>query len=188
VSQVRIKKRGPIIMVERRGAGFAFVDETQPHVRAAIEYLETHLVEGTVVHLDAIHQETCAYDDRGICTCTPTILEHQAGRGVNISKAMRNVPASILEHIQASKAKTKAKTAIKESRSLRRTPAEMAILHRAIHDVLEEIQPATDRQAFYALTVRSIIEKTEKAYKGTVVRQPVAHAPRRRDSLRLDHR
>jgi hypothetical protein len=84
MSQVRFRRKRPVIVVERHGSRFTFGDETQNHVRAAREYLDTHLVEeGTVVYLDAIHHETCAYDDRGICTCTPTILEHQAGRGVN---------------------------------------------------------------------------------------------------------
>jgi hypothetical protein len=80
VSQVRIKKRGPIIVVERCGSRFRFAGGN--HVRAAREYLDTHLlVSDAVVYLDAIHEPDCSYDDSGICTCTPTILER--ARGIN---------------------------------------------------------------------------------------------------------
>jgi hypothetical protein len=46
----------------------------------------------------------------------------------------------------------------------------MQVIRQAIGDVLEEIQPATVRQTFYQLVSRGVIEKTEQAYKSTVVR------------------
>jgi hypothetical protein len=46
----------------------------------------------------------------------------------------------------------------------------MQVIRKAIHDVLEEIQPATVRQTFYQLVSRGVIDKTEQAYKTTVVR------------------
>jgi hypothetical protein len=52
----------------------------------------------------------------------------------------------------------------------RRTKAAMAEIRDAISDVLEADNPMTVRQVFYQLVVRSVIEKTEQAYKHTAVR------------------
>ena len=46
----------------------------------------------------------------------------------------------------------------------------MVGLHKAIAEVLREIQPATVRQTFYQLVSRGVIAKTEAEYKRTVVR------------------
>lgn len=61
--------------------------------------------------------------------------------------------------------------AVNRSRSTnRRTQSDMTDLREKIYFVLSEIQPATVRQLYYQLVSRGIIEKTEKAYKSTVVR------------------
>ena len=52
----------------------------------------------------------------------------------------------------------------------RRTKAEMELLRCQIFDTAREIQPCTIRQLFYQLVSRGYIDKTEGAYKGTVVR------------------
>jgi hypothetical protein len=46
----------------------------------------------------------------------------------------------------------------------------MVALREQIYRTLAEIRPASVRQAFYALTVRGVIPKTEAAYKQIVVR------------------
>jgi hypothetical protein len=46
----------------------------------------------------------------------------------------------------------------------------MEALRQQIYHTLSEIQPASVRQAFYALTVRGVVPKTEAAYKHVVVR------------------
>jgi hypothetical protein len=52
----------------------------------------------------------------------------------------------------------------------RRTKAAMADIRAVIKDVLREDHPMTVRQVFYQLVVRKTIEKSELAYKNTVVR------------------
>jgi DNA topoisomerase VI subunit A len=52
----------------------------------------------------------------------------------------------------------------------RRTQDEMAAVRLAIKNVLKSDHPQTVRQVFYQLVTRGVIEKTEQAYKGTVVR------------------
>jgi hypothetical protein len=52
----------------------------------------------------------------------------------------------------------------------RRTKAEMTDLRDAIVSVLEADHPMTVRQVFYQLVVRGVIEKTEHAYQGVVIR------------------
>jgi hypothetical protein len=52
----------------------------------------------------------------------------------------------------------------------RRTKTAMADIRNAIRSVLKADHPMTVRQVFYQLVVRDVIEKTEQAYKGTVVR------------------
>jgi hypothetical protein len=56
------------------------------------------------------------------------------------------IPPSIVAHLR--------KSPIKESRPTRRNSGEMAVLRSLIYKTLSEIQPASVRQAFYALTVR----------------------------------
>jgi hypothetical protein len=58
-------------------------------------------------------------------------------------------------------------TPIKRSR---RTRADIDDIKRAIHDVIAEDPPMTVRQVFYQLVTRGVIEKTEEAYQGTVIR------------------
>ena len=52
----------------------------------------------------------------------------------------------------------------------RRTKAAMADIRAVIIDVLRDDHPMTVRQVFYQLVVRETIEKSELAYKNTVVR------------------
>jgi hypothetical protein len=52
----------------------------------------------------------------------------------------------------------------------RRTKAAVASVRDAIKDILEQNNPQTVRQVFYALTVRGAIAKQEIEYKRTVVR------------------
>jgi hypothetical protein len=52
----------------------------------------------------------------------------------------------------------------------RRTRAEIAAIKSALYDVLKSDHPMTVRQVFYQLVVRSVIEKTEEQYQGTVIR------------------
>ena len=52
----------------------------------------------------------------------------------------------------------------------RRSKAAMAEIKTAIRSVLEDDHPMTVRQVFYQLVVREVIDKTEQAYKGVVVR------------------
>jgi hypothetical protein len=52
----------------------------------------------------------------------------------------------------------------------RRTKVAVTAIRKAIHDILSENHPQTVRQVYYALTVRHLIDKTEKEYKQTVVR------------------
>lgn len=52
----------------------------------------------------------------------------------------------------------------------RRTQFEMELLRNQIFDTAKEIAPCTIRQLFYQLVSRGCIDKTEAAYKGTVVR------------------
>jgi hypothetical protein len=52
----------------------------------------------------------------------------------------------------------------------RRTKAAMTDLRDAIVSVLEADHPMTVRQVFYQLVVRGVIEKTEPAYHGVVIR------------------
>jgi hypothetical protein len=58
---------------------------------------------------------------------------------------------------------------IKSKRS-RRTKAQVAAVRNAIVDILENDNPQTVRQVFYALTVRGVIAKAEIEYQRTVVR------------------
>ena len=52
----------------------------------------------------------------------------------------------------------------------RRSKADIEAIKGAIYDVIEEDPPMTVRQVFYQLVVRGVIEKTERAYQGTVIR------------------
>jgi hypothetical protein len=52
----------------------------------------------------------------------------------------------------------------------RRTKAEVEDVRAAIIEVLKVDHPQTVRQVFYQLVTRGVIEKTEKQYKGTVIR------------------
>jgi hypothetical protein len=52
----------------------------------------------------------------------------------------------------------------------RRTKSAIEDLKNDLHDVVQEIQPATVRQIFYQMVSRGLIEKTEAAYKNIVVR------------------
>ena len=52
----------------------------------------------------------------------------------------------------------------------RRTKADIAAICAAILDVIEDDPPMTVRQVFYQLVTRGVIEKTELAYQGTVIR------------------
>jgi hypothetical protein len=52
----------------------------------------------------------------------------------------------------------------------RRTKAEMHSIRAAINAVLQADNPMTVRQVFYQLVVRNVIDKTEQAYDGVVVR------------------
>jgi hypothetical protein len=52
----------------------------------------------------------------------------------------------------------------------RRTKAAIADVRDAIFDVLDEANPQTVRQVFYALTVQGVIRKAETEYQRTVVR------------------
>ena len=58
----------------------------------------------------------------------------------------------------------------KSIKRIRRTKAAMGDLRSAIYKIVEENQPMTVRQVFYALVVRGLIEKTEAQYHRTVVR------------------
>jgi hypothetical protein len=55
-------------------------------------------------------------------------------------------------------------------RGVRRTKAAMGDIRAEIKAVLRDDHPMTVRQVFYQLVVRGAIEKTELAYKGTVIR------------------
>jgi hypothetical protein len=55
-------------------------------------------------------------------------------------------------------------------RRKRRTKAEMEAIRSALYEILEEGEPMTVRQVFYAATTRGVVEKTEAEYKGTVCR------------------
>jgi hypothetical protein len=57
-----------------------------------------------------------------------------------------------------------------KSKRPRRTKATMKGIRDAIFELLEESNPQTVRQVYYALTVRGLIGKTQKEYKQTVVR------------------
>jgi hypothetical protein len=52
----------------------------------------------------------------------------------------------------------------------RRTKAEIGDIKTAMYEVVKQAWPMTVRQVFYQLVVRSVIEKTEKQYQGTVIR------------------
>jgi hypothetical protein len=52
----------------------------------------------------------------------------------------------------------------------RRTKADIAVIRDAIVDVLTEGDRMTVRQVFYQLVVRNVIEKSEAAYQGIVIR------------------
>lgn len=61
--------------------------------------------------------------------------------------------------------------AVYESRLIkrnRRTRNEIETIKAEAYAVLQELQPATVRQTFYALTVRGIIPKTERGYQDVV--------------------
>jgi hypothetical protein len=58
----------------------------------------------------------------------------------------------------------------KSIKRTRRTKARISSVRDAIEDLLKEDNPQTVRQIYYALTVRYLIDKTEKEYKQTVVR------------------
>jgi hypothetical protein len=52
----------------------------------------------------------------------------------------------------------------------RRTKADISAIRTAIRDVIKDDPPMTVRQVFYQLVARSVIEKTEEQYQGTVIR------------------
>ena len=56
-------------------------------------------------------------------------------------------------------------------RRFRRTKADIKTIHQAIGRVLKEEHPMTVRQLFYALVVLDVVQKTEKDYSQTVIRQ-----------------
>jgi hypothetical protein len=53
----------------------------------------------------------------------------------------------------------------------RRTKHQIARIRKAIRSVLEDNNPQTVRQVFYRLVSLGEIEKTEREYKGTIVKQ-----------------
>jgi hypothetical protein len=59
---------------------------------------------------------------------------------------------------------------IKRPKRFRRTKAAITSVRDAIKDILEQDNPQTVRQVFYALTVRGVIAKAEVEYHRTVVR------------------
>jgi hypothetical protein len=59
---------------------------------------------------------------------------------------------------------------IKKPKRFRRTKAAITSVRDAIKDILEQDNPQTVRQVFYALTVRGVIAKAEIEYQRTVVR------------------
>lgn len=59
---------------------------------------------------------------------------------------------------------------IKRPKRFRRTKAAITSVRDAIKDILEQDNPQTVRQVFYALTVRGVIAKAEIEYQRTVVR------------------
>jgi len=59
---------------------------------------------------------------------------------------------------------------IKQQKRFRRTKLEVTRIRDAIHNILENDNPQTVRQVFYALTVRGVIAKQEIEYQRTVVR------------------
>jgi hypothetical protein len=58
----------------------------------------------------------------------------------------------------------------------RRTKAEIAVVRKAITDILSEDNPQTVRQVFYALTVKGVIAKAEIEYQRTVIRLEMREA------------
>lgn len=60
--------------------------------------------------------------------------------------------------------------ATKTIKRRRRTNAELDRIRDAIYETLETDHPQTIRGCFYQLTTKGAIEKTEREYKGTVVR------------------
>src|SRR5262245_32389527 len=57
-----------------------------------------------------------------------------------------------------------------QRRRARRRRADIDDIKRAILDVIRDDPPMTVRQVFYQLVARGVIEKTELAYQGTVIR------------------
>ncbi len=52
----------------------------------------------------------------------------------------------------------------------RRTKADVATIRDSIIEVISDDPPMSVRQVFYQLVARGIIEKSEEAYQGTVIR------------------
>jgi hypothetical protein len=59
---------------------------------------------------------------------------------------------------------------IKQPKRFRRTKVEITRIRNAILDILQNDNPQTVRQIFYALTVRGVIKKAEIEYHRTVIR------------------
>jgi hypothetical protein len=59
---------------------------------------------------------------------------------------------------------------IKRPKRFRRTKKEVGAIRTGIKEILEQDNPQTVRQVFYALTVRGLIDKEEIEYQRTVVR------------------
>jgi hypothetical protein len=57
-----------------------------------------------------------------------------------------------------------------QQKQTRKTAAKIAEIKAAILEILDAHHPQTVRQVYYQLVVRNLIAKTEKEYKGTVIR------------------
>jgi hypothetical protein len=86
-----------------------------------------------------------------------------------VAGAARSATRGPKNHDKPAKVKApKPKPVYESSLTNRRTRTEMETYRSSIAAVLEEIRPATVRQLYYQLVSRSVIEKTEAAYKTLV--------------------
>jgi len=74
------------------------------------------------------------------------------------------------EMIVAAAASARDSYAPRSTRRGRRSKEQMDRIRGRIYETAKAYQPLTVRQLFYLLVTRSVVEKTERAYKGTVVR------------------
>lgn len=58
----------------------------------------------------------------------------------------------------------------RSTRRNRRSSAQMVAIEKAMLEILGEHKPQTVRQVFYQLVSRGVVDKTEREYKGTVIR------------------